>query len=139
MKRLIVASLLSTALALLSTMAHGQGAEDAKLKFAQSIYKACPDMVHADSPQPLLSAVVVIRVRLTEDGTWAGEVLRDNAIRPELTRLALDSVARLPRSSLMGSAELVAALQREGFVETWLFQSDGRFALRTLAKPQRDS
>jgi hypothetical protein len=28
-------------------------------------------------------------------------------------------------------------LHREGFLEVWLFQNDGRFALKTLALPQR--
>ena len=28
-------------------------------------------------------------------------------------------------------------LRNEGLIEAWLFQNDGRFALKTLAKPQR--
>jgi hypothetical protein len=28
-------------------------------------------------------------------------------------------------------------LRSEGLIEAWLFEKDGRFALKTLAKPQR--
>ncbi len=35
------------------------------------------------------------------------------------------------------SAQACEKLRREGFVEVRLFQNDGRFALKTLALPQR--
>jgi hypothetical protein len=30
-------------------------------------------------------------------------------------------------------------LRNDGMIEAWLFQNDGRFALKTLAKPQRSA
>ena len=35
--------------------------------------------------------------------------------------------------------EALVRLQNDGLVEAWLFQNDGRFALKTLAKPQRSA
>jgi hypothetical protein len=84
----------------------------------------------------LLRAVVVLRVRLTDHDHWAAEVMRDNNEQPELTRKALASVAHLSHA-LEVSAPVAEQLQRDGFVEVWLFQNDGRFALKTLALPQR--
>jgi len=62
--------------------------------------------------------------------------VRENDEQPELTRKALASVAHLART-LEVSAPTSEQLHREGFLEVWLFQNDGRFALKTLALPQR--
>jgi hypothetical protein len=80
--------------------------------------------------------VVVLRVRLDEQGRWKAEVFRDNPEQPEMTQRALASVERLPAP--MGlSPQARQLLQTQGVVEAWLFQNDGRFALKTLAKPQK--
>ena len=62
--------------------------------------------------------------------------MRENDVEPELTRKALRSVEHLA-TALDVSAPVAEQLRREGFVEVWLFQNDGRFALKTLALPQR--
>ena len=104
--------------------------------FAQRIYEDSRADINMDAPQPMLRAVVVLRVRLNALGHWAAEVMRENDVEPELTRKALASVERLGMAA-EASTPLAEQLHREGFVEVWLFQNDGRFALKTLALPQR--
>lgn len=124
------------ALALAGSSACAQTSEEVKADFARAVYTHSAQQVHHDQPQPLLRAVVVLRIRLDEHDRWQAEVFRDNPVQPELTRAALDSVARLPPASGL-SATASALLRGEGLIEAWLFQRDGRFALKTLAKPQR--
>jgi len=116
--------------------AFAQSAEQVKADFARAVYQSSAAKVHNDRPQPLLRAVVVLRVKLDEQNQWKAEVFRDNPEQPEMTREALNSVAKLPAPvGLTPQAEQM--LRNEGLIEAWLFQKDGRFALKTLAKPQR--
>ena len=119
-----------------ATGAHADGLEQARRGFAQRIYEDSKADINTEAPQPMLRAVVELRVRLNEFGHWAAEVMRENDVEPELTRKALASVEHLGVASDV-SASLAEQLHREGFVEVWLFQNDGRFALKTLALPQR--
>lgn len=129
----------AASLALLTaTPAFAQSAEQVKSDFARAVYLSSAAQVHNEQPQALLRAVVVLRVRLNEQGQWAAEVFRDNPDQPEMTRAALDSVAKLPLPVGL-TAKARQMLQSEGLVEAWLFQNDGRFALKTLAKPQRSA
>jgi hypothetical protein len=123
-------------MALLASRAHGQTPDQLKTEFARSVYVHSATLVHNERPQPLLRAVVVLRVRLDEQNRWQAEVFRDNPEQPEMTRAALESVARLPSPAGL-SAKAVDMLRSEGLIEAWLFEKDGRFALKTLAKPQR--
>jgi protein TonB len=116
--------------------AQAQSVEQMRAEFARAVYLNSAAQVHNERPQPLLRAVVVLRIRLDEQNHWQAEVFRDNPEQPEMTRAALDSVARLP-SPLGLSPLALQALRNEGLVEAWLFQNDGRFALKTLAKPQK--
>jgi hypothetical protein len=132
-------AVLATALTLASfgaTPAHAQGADVVKHDFARTVYLHSAADVHNEQPQALLRAVVVLRVRLNEQGQWQAEVFRDNPEQPEMTQRALASVARLPAPVGL-SAPARQLLQTQGVVEAWLFQNDGRFALKTLAKPQK--
>ena len=104
--------------------------------FARAVYQHAGKQVHDERPQPLLRAVVVLRVRLDENDHWHAEVFRDNPNQPLMTQAALESVLRLPPPADL-TPEARAALRGEGLIEAWLFQNDGRFALKTLAKPQR--
>jgi hypothetical protein len=113
-----------------------QSAEQVKADFARAVYQHSAAKVHNDRPQPLLRAVVVLRVKLNEQNQWQAEVFRDNPDQPEMTRAAMESVAQLPVPAGL-SPKAQQMLRNEGLVEAWLFQSDGRFALKTLAKPQR--
>ena len=135
--RLIAVALLLPLLAALHAgEARAQSAEQLKTDFARAVYLNSAARVHDERPQPLLRAVVVLRVRLGDDDRWQAEVFRDNPAQPEMTRRARESVARLlPAVGLSPQAR--QALRSEGLVEAWLFQDDGRFALKTLARPQR--
>ena len=112
--------------------ARAESLEQVRHDFAQMVYDDAGPDVNRDRPQPLLRAVVVLRVKLNELGRWTGEVVRENDEQPELTRKALASVAHLVRTTEV-SATASEQLHREGFLEVWLFQNDGRFALKTLA------
>ena len=110
--------------------------DQVRRSFAQTIYQDSSAEINRGAPQPLLRAVVVLRVRLNEFGHWAAEVMRDNDLEPELTRKAVASVEHLT-SPVDVPEPLVDQLHRDGFVEVWLFQNDSHFALKTLALPQR--
>ena len=118
--------------------AQAQSADQVKAEFARAVYLNSAAQVHNEQPQALLRAVVVLRIRLDEQGQWAAEVFRDNPEQPEMTRAALESVSRLPAPVGL-SPRARQLLQNDGLVEAWLFQNDGRFALKTLAKPQRSA
>lgn len=123
-------------LVLAAAGAHAQSADPVRTDFARRVYLNSATQVHDERPQALLRAVVVLRVRLDAQDRFVAEVFRENDQQPEMTRAALESVARLPPPvGLAPAAERL--LRGEGIIEAWLFQTDGRFALKTLAKPQR--
>ncbi|MEO5690496.1 MAG: hypothetical protein ABIR54_24315 [Burkholderiaceae bacterium] len=134
--RPVLASLCAAAILLCTFGARAESLDQVRRGFAQMVYEDSRADINLDAPQPLLRAVVVLRVRANDRGRWSGEVMRENNEQPELTRKALASVEHLPRV-LDVSAPLAEQLHRDGFVEVWLFQNDGRFALKTLALPQR--
>ncbi len=113
-----------------------QSADQVKADFARAVYLSSASLVHNERPQPLLRAVVVLRIKLNDQNQWQAEVFRENPDQPEMTRAALESVAKLPTPVGL-SARAMEMLHSDGLVEAWLFQTDGRFALKTLAKPQR--
>ena len=135
--RLAATAALAAALIAFGTgSARAQSADQVKAEFARAVYQNSSARVHHEAPQPLLRAVVVLRVKLDEQNRWQAEVFRDNPAQPEMTRAALDSVARLPTPVAL-TPQALDLLRNEGLIEAWLFQTDGRFALKTLAKPQR--
>ncbi len=131
-----LAAVATLASALIAAPAFAQSKDQLKAEFARVVYKSAAGQVHNEQPQALLRAVVVLRVKLNEQNQWQAEVFRENPDQPEMTRAALDSVAKLPAPTGL-SPKAMALLRSEGVVEAWLFQTDGRFALKTLAKPQR--
>lgn len=134
--RLPAAMLLVGALLFSLQPAHAGAPDLVASEVAQTVYAHCADLVHHDRPQALLRAVVVLRLRLDEHNRWQAEVFRDNPQQPEMTRVALDSVARLPPAQGL-SPQTLDKLHGEGVIEAWLFEKNGRFALKTLAKPQK--
>lgn len=138
MRPLFVPLCLAAALLASATGAHAESLDQVRRGFAQMIYEDSASDINRGAPQPMLRAVVVLRVRLDELNHWRAEVMRENDVEPGLTRKALASVEHLATApSVSVSAGLSEQLHREGFVEVWLFQNDGRFALKTLALPQR--
>jgi protein TonB len=134
--RHVVASLCAIAALMTSLGARAENLDQVRRGFAQMVYEDSRPDINLGAPQPLLRAVVVLRVRTDDRGRWHAEVMRENNEQPELTRKALASVEHLARP-LDVSAPVAEQLRREGFVEVWLFQNDGRFALKTLALPQQ--
>jgi protein TonB len=90
--------------------------------------------IYSGRPQALLRAVIVLKFFVDESGKLT---------RSEVVRTNHDKVAEATAlASLRGSAPFPrpgSALLRRGTVEiseTWLFNNDGRFQLRTVAAPQ---
>ncbi|MBI3283582.1 MAG: hypothetical protein HYZ65_01845 [Burkholderiales bacterium] len=104
-------------------------------ELAQHISQANAGKVYAERPQALLRAVIVLKYLLNADGKLLHtEIVRSNHNKgAETTAL----------SSLNNAAPFVrppAHLLRNGkleLFETWLFNDDGRFQLRTIALPQQ--
>ncbi|MFL6700113.1 MAG: hypothetical protein ACJ8GJ_23325 [Vitreoscilla sp.] len=136
MPRFAASLCLAGALLACAAGARAETLEQVRRGFAQMVYEDAGPDINREAPQPLLRAVVVLRVKLSEAGRWTADVIRENDEQPELTRKALASVVHLARRMEM-SAAAAEQLHREGFLEVWLFQNDGRFALKSLALPQR--
>ncbi|MGH6623764.1 MAG: energy transducer TonB [Burkholderiaceae bacterium] len=85
-------------------------------------------------PHHLLKAVIVVEVAVDRSGqVTRSKVLRSPGIK-SLDEVALASLKKAsplppPPSALVAKGPLV-------FSETWLFQNDGRFQVRTLAMAQ---
>lgn len=109
--------------------------DDVRKDFAQAVYNGSPELVHNRNPQPLLRAVIVLNVKLDEGDRWHAEVLRTNDEQPEMLARAIETVHRAPAIQL--SEEMRAELKRNGLIEAWLFDNDGSFQVKTLAKAQR--
>ncbi|HYD79404.1 MAG TPA: hypothetical protein VEC06_06310 [Paucimonas sp.] len=104
---------------------------------ALHISSANPAKVYPGRPQALLRSVIVMKYAVDARGRLVrSEILRSN--RDGETESAalhsLRSAAPLPRPS----SHLLRNGQLE-LIETWLFNDDGRFQLRTIAQPQLDS
>jgi protein TonB len=105
-----------------------------KLALANRIAQVSSIKVFIGRPQPLLRSVVVVRYEVDAQGKLLrSEILRSNHDRvTENTALStLRAAAPFPKPA--------PALLRKGrvdLVETWLFNNDGRFQLRTIAEPQ---
>jgi hypothetical protein len=136
MRPLFVPLCLAAALLASSFGACAESLDQVRHGFAQMVYEDSAPDINREAPQPMLRAVVVLRVKLNALGRWSAEVMRENDVEPGLTRKALASVEHLARAMEV-SAGMSEQLHREGFVEVWLFQNDGHFALKTLALPQR--
>jgi len=129
---LAIATLLGTAGA-----ARAANLEEFRRTFAEALHASSPELVHQRNPQPLLRAVVVLNIKLADDGRWVTDVMRTNYQQPEMLQRAQDTVARVRLEGVPD--ELRDELRRNGFCETWLFDKDGSFQVKTLAKTQRSS
>lgn len=107
-----------------------------KRDLAQRITEVNSIKVYTTRPQALLRSVVVVRYSVDGGGRLLrSEIMRSNRDREtEATALAsLRNAAPFPKPA--------SHLLRHGKVElseTWLFNNDGRFQLRSLALPQMD-
>lgn len=107
-----------------------------KRELALRISELNAGKVYDGRPQALLRSVVVLRYFVDARGQLVrSEIMRSNRDREtESTALAsLRNSAPFPKpaSHLLRRGQLELA-------ETWLFNNDGRFQLRTIAQPQMD-
>lgn len=108
--------------------------DPARIEFANAVYEATPHWVHDHRPQALLRAVVVLNIKLDADNHWRADVVRTNTQQPEMLTRALETVMRARVGAIPD--HLRGKLSKEGFMETWLFDNDGTFQVKTLAKVQ---
>ena len=111
--------------------------DDVRKDFAHAVYDGSPELVHNRNPQPLLRAAIVLNVKLDDGDRWRAEVVRTNDEQPEMLVRAMETVRRAPAIQL--SEEAKSELRRNGLIEAWLFDNDGSFQVKTLAKAQRRS
>lgn len=108
--------------------------DEYKRDMAQRISQVNAAKVYGGRPQALLRSVVVLRYAVDAQGNLLrSEIMRSNRDREtESTALAtLHNSAPFPRPA----PHLLHRGQME-ISETWLFNNDGRFQLRTIAQPQ---
>jgi protein TonB len=107
--------------------------EGYKRDLAQRISQSNSTKVYEGRPQALLRSVIVVKYIV--DSLVRSEIMRSNRDKQtESTALAsLKTSAPFPKP--------MPHLLRNGRLEiseTWLFNNDGRFQLRTVAQPQMD-
>jgi protein TonB len=128
-------SFIAAALTLSCALARASDLDDFRKDFAQAVYAGSPNLVHTRQPQALLRAVIVLNIKLSEDNRWQTDVLRTNSTQPEMLQRAIETVERA-RVELVPD-DVRDELVRNGITETWLFDKDGSFQVKTLAKAQR--
>ena len=107
-----------------------------KRDLAQHISKMNVSSIYKERPQAFLRSVIVLKFVINADG----KLLRSEIIRTNHDKgtenIALSSLSKAspfpkPMSHLLNNRKL-------DVTETWLFNTDGRFQLRTIALPQMD-
>lgn len=117
-------------------MSSAKSLDDYKRELALRISQVNSNKVYQGRPQALLRSVVVLRYSIDERGNLVrSEIMRSNrdSETESIALASLRSAAPFPRpaSHLVSSGRLEVS-------ETWLFNNDGRFQLRTIAQPQMD-
>jgi periplasmic protein TonB len=107
-----------------------------KIAVAQRISSVNSKHVHDARPQALLRSIVVLKFAVDADGNLVrSEILRSNRDRATeaLALASLKNAAPFPKpaSRLLQRGKLEMS-------ESWLFNNDGRFQLRSVALPQMD-
>ncbi|MGC7405584.1 energy transducer TonB family protein [Pandoraea pneumonica] len=108
-----------------------------KIAAAQRVTEVNARQITPGNPQPMLRSVVSLEYWVDRSGNVTQVILyRSNGDR-EAERIA---VASLRRASPLPapSRALVDSSGRVRAVETWLFNNDGRYQLRSVAAPQID-
>lgn len=107
-----------------------------KRELALRIYQLNASKVYTERPQALLRSVIVLKYFLNAEGKLLqSEIVRSNHDK-DTEATALASIGKAAPF-----ARPAAHLLRYGkleITETWLFNNDGRFQLRTIALPQMD-
>lgn len=106
-----------------------------KAEVAHRITHLHRQQVYSENPQPLLRSVVVVRYSVNADGTLINAQIQRSNKDHETEKTALASLKNSapfpkPHPQLLRSGRLEVS-------ETWLFNDDGRFQIRSIALPQR--
>lgn len=110
--------------------------DEYKQALAHHISRHSAVKVSPGRPQAFLRSVVVLRYVIDARGNLLrSEVMRSN--RDRETEAAALQTLRAAAPFPPPSPHLLARGRLE-LAETWLFNSDGRFQLRTIAQPQMD-
>jgi len=110
------------------------GLDAYKTQVAYHVMRHNPSQVFSGTLPPMLPAIVVVNVTVDKDGRLT-DVKVQRARDPQAARVAVDSVRRsepLPKPATLlaqGGNELM-------FSETFLFNDQYRFQLRSVAGPQ---
>ena len=108
-----------------------------KIAAAQRVTAVNARQITPGNPQPMLRSVVSLEYWVDRTGNITSVALYRSNGDQEAERIAVTSLRRaspLP----MPSRALVDSSGRVRAVETWLFNDDGRFQLRSVAAPQID-
>ncbi|VVE15437.1 energy transducer TonB family protein [Pandoraea terrigena] len=108
-----------------------------KIAAAQRVTAVNAREITPGNPQPMLRSVVSLEYWVDRGGNVTRVALYRSNGDHEAERIAVTSLRRaspLP----MPSRALVDSSGRVRAVETWLFNDDGRFQLRSVAAPQID-
>lgn len=112
------------------------GIDNYKQALAEQIYSNSRNQIYPGNPQALLRSVVVVKMVIDENG----KLLRSDIIRSNhdaATEATALNSARNAAPFPIASNQLLRNGKVE-VLETWLFNDDGRFQLRTLAAAQLD-
>ena len=107
-----------------------------KQDLARRISQVNSTRVYVERPQALLRSVVVLKYQVDENGNLVlSEILRSNRDREteKIALATLKNTAPFPKP-----APHLLRQGRVDIMESWLFNNDGRFQLRTIALPQMD-
>jgi protein TonB len=106
--------------------------------FARHLTRVNQNRIYEGAPPNPLRAIVVLEVELARDGQVTDvRSLRVPSHGQEQFKLARESVLRAapyPRPAMT----VALGKSRIALTETWLFNSEGRFQLRSLALPQQN-
>jgi len=108
-----------------------------KIAAAQRVTEVNARQITPGNPQPMLRSVVSLEYWVDRNGNITQVLLYRSNGDHEAERIA---VASLRRASPLPapSRALVDSSGRVRAVETWLFNNDGRFQVRSVAAPQVD-
>jgi protein TonB len=99
---------------------------------------ACASQFHAryiGRPQALLRSVVVVKYSVDANGSlMRSEIMRSNRDRATESN-RIDDIAQV-RRLFPSRPHRCCVKDVIELIETWLFNNDGRFQLRTIAEPQ---
>lgn len=108
-----------------------------KIEVARRVTESNAREITPGNPQPMLRSVVSLEYWVDRDGKLADVMLYRSNDDHEAERIAVASLRRAAPFPVPSRA-LVDSSGRVRIVETWLFNDDGRFQVRSVAAPQVD-